>query len=109
MRDTRRCDGGHSAVDCDQPSNGRTPSSSVEIFKQQKSGNNRCQADEVLNRESDRVRLSKPQAEGRIPDDQDSCVEYGKQTEPEQKSFAVPPPEDIERDRSDTERCNHVC
>ena len=29
MRDTRRCDGGHSAVDCDQPSNGRTPSSSI--------------------------------------------------------------------------------
>jgi hypothetical protein len=108
MRVTRRRNGCHPAIESDQPSNRRTPSSSVEFLKQQKSRNNRRQAGDVFNREPDSMRLSKPKSKCGIPDSQDSRVEYRKQAEPDQKSLAVPPPKDIERDSSDAERRYHV-
>jgi hypothetical protein len=62
----------------------------------------------VLNCKSNGLRLPKSLAKSSVPEDKDKRIEDGKQAEPEQVLFVVPPPKRIENDGCCAESCNYV-
>jgi hypothetical protein len=101
------CDRRQDTINRKQPTDGRPPSATIELFKKQKPRDDRGQAYETLNQIPDFVWLAECETKNRISDNEDNSVENREQTKPKEELFMCPSPKHMHDDGSGAKGSNH--